>query len=182
MIFRPIHTRTPSEHDRVLQNPEATEPHRGVWHVAAGGTERGQFHGDKLYIMGAPKSPNTVVRSAEMERRLSTKNGYSEGKVGMKLSSSRHSERPQNPCAEKRPWWLAHTSLCTSSSARSGGSPSLREYLGAIAYTALELSRTNRRKGGEQWRLRITERRRRNRTASESSGPACAGSGVAVMR
>jgi hypothetical protein len=34
------------------------------WHVAAGGTERAQFYGDRLsYIMARPeKSPNTVVQ------------------------------------------------------------------------------------------------------------------------
>ena len=40
------------------------------WHVAAGGTERAQFYGDKLsYIMERPeRSPNTVVRTTGNER------------------------------------------------------------------------------------------------------------------
>ncbi|HEU0121554.1 MAG TPA: Gfo/Idh/MocA family oxidoreductase [Bryobacteraceae bacterium] len=53
------------------------------WHVAAGGTERGQFYGDRLsYIMERPeKSPNTVVRISKNGKTVLDANGYPEGDV-----------------------------------------------------------------------------------------------------
>ena len=53
------------------------------WHVAAGGTERGQFYGDRLsYIMERPeRSPNTIVRISKNGQTVLDANGYPEGKV-----------------------------------------------------------------------------------------------------
>lgn len=53
------------------------------WHVAAGGTERGQFYGDRLsYIMERPeKSPNTVIRISKNGKTVLDSNGYPEGDV-----------------------------------------------------------------------------------------------------
>lgn len=44
------------------------------WHVAAGGTERGQFYGDRMsYIMERPEgSPNTIVRIDGVKRDVAT--------------------------------------------------------------------------------------------------------------
>ena len=53
------------------------------WHVAAGGTERGQFYGDRMsYIMAHPEgSPNTVVRISKNGKTVIDSNGYPEGEV-----------------------------------------------------------------------------------------------------
>lgn len=53
------------------------------WHVAAGGTERGQFYGDRMsYIMERPeKSPDTVVRITKAGQTVLDANGYPEGSV-----------------------------------------------------------------------------------------------------
>ncbi|MFB3828029.1 MAG: Gfo/Idh/MocA family protein [Bryobacteraceae bacterium] len=53
------------------------------WHVAAGGTERGAFYGDRMsYIMQRPEgSPNTVVSIDKEGRTVLDANGYPEGKV-----------------------------------------------------------------------------------------------------
>jgi predicted dehydrogenase len=53
------------------------------WHVAAGGTERGLFYGDRMsYIMTRPEgSPNTVFEISKDGRTVIDANGYPEGKV-----------------------------------------------------------------------------------------------------
>lgn len=53
------------------------------WHVAAGGTERGHFYGDRLsYIMARPEgSPNTVIEIRKDGRVVLDANGYPEGDV-----------------------------------------------------------------------------------------------------
>lgn len=55
------------------------------WHVAAGGTERGQFFGDRLsYIMERPeRSPNTVIRIGKNGQTVLDSNGYPEGQVSI---------------------------------------------------------------------------------------------------
>lgn len=53
------------------------------WHVAAGGTERGLFYGDRMsYIMERPEgSPNTVFDISKDGQTVIDANGYPEGKV-----------------------------------------------------------------------------------------------------
>ena len=53
------------------------------WHVAAGGTERGGFYGDRLsYIMERPEhSPNTVVTISQGGKTVLDANGYPQGNV-----------------------------------------------------------------------------------------------------
>ena len=53
------------------------------WHVAAGGTERAHFYGDRAsFIMRRPEgSPNTVVRIEKNGETMLDANGYPEGKV-----------------------------------------------------------------------------------------------------
>lgn len=53
------------------------------WHVAAGGTERGLFYGDRMsYIMERPEgSPNAVFRISRNGETVIDSNGYPEGKV-----------------------------------------------------------------------------------------------------
>jgi predicted dehydrogenase len=55
------------------------------WHVAAGGTERGQFYGDRLsYIMERPEgSPDTVIEIKKEGRTVLDANGYPEGEVAI---------------------------------------------------------------------------------------------------
>ncbi len=53
------------------------------WHVAAGGTERGAFYGDRMsYIMARPEgSPNTMVSISQDGRVVLDDDGYPQGKV-----------------------------------------------------------------------------------------------------
>ena len=53
------------------------------WHIAAGGTERGQFYGDQMsYILGRPDgSPNIVYSIRKGNKVTLDANGYPEGDV-----------------------------------------------------------------------------------------------------
>lgn len=53
------------------------------WHIAAGGTERGLFYGDRMsYVMARPEgSPNTVFEISKDGKTVIDANGYPEGKV-----------------------------------------------------------------------------------------------------
>jgi len=66
------------------------------WHVAAGGTERGAFYGDRMsYIMARPEgSPNTVVSISKDGKTVIDANGYPEGDVHQeKFAQPDHWER-----------------------------------------------------------------------------------------
>jgi predicted dehydrogenase len=70
------------------------------WHVAAGGTERGQFYGDRLsYIMERPeKSPNTVIRISKGGKTILDANGYPEGEVSIEsYAQPNHWEKLPQP-------------------------------------------------------------------------------------
>jgi len=68
------------------------------WHIAAGGTERAHFYGDRgSYIMGRPEgSPDTVVRIQKDGETVLDSNGYPEGKV-------QSSELPERTYHERLP-------------------------------------------------------------------------------
>ena len=71
---------------RYAQGLELSKPGRDVeagWHVAAGGTERGGFYGDRMsYIMARPEhSPNTQVTISKDGKTVIDANGYPEGDV-----------------------------------------------------------------------------------------------------
>ena len=53
------------------------------WHIAAGGTERGTFYGDRMsYVMTRPEgSPNTVFEISQDGKTVIDSNGYPEGVV-----------------------------------------------------------------------------------------------------
>jgi predicted dehydrogenase len=55
------------------------------WHVAAGGTERAQFYGDRLsFLMARPeRSPNTLISIGKPGETALDANGYPEGKVAI---------------------------------------------------------------------------------------------------
>jgi len=66
------------------------------WHVAAGGTERATFYGDRVsYILHRPEgSPNTVVRITENGETVLDDDGYPQGKVSQeKYEESDHYEK-----------------------------------------------------------------------------------------
>jgi predicted dehydrogenase len=66
------------------------------WHVAAGGTERGAFYGDRMsYIMARPEgSPNTVATISKDGKTVIDANGYPEGVVRQeKFDQPNHWER-----------------------------------------------------------------------------------------
>jgi len=74
------------------------------WHIAAGGTERGAFYGDRLsYIMARPEgSPNTVVRIAREGRTVLDENGYPQGSLSIEpYSQPNHHERLPEPLRVK---------------------------------------------------------------------------------
>lgn len=54
-----------------------------AWHIAAGGTERGLFYGDRMsYVMSRPEgSPNTVFQISKDGKTQLDSNGYPEGVV-----------------------------------------------------------------------------------------------------
>ena len=82
------------------------------WHVAAGGTERGQFLGDRMsYIMERPEhSPNTVVRIAKDGKTVMDSNGYPEGDVSMEAyAQPDHFERLPAPLRVKTGHGNSHT-------------------------------------------------------------------------
>jgi len=55
------------------------------WHVAAGGTERAQFYGDRLsFLMARPeRSPDTMISIGKPGETVLDPNGYPEGKVSI---------------------------------------------------------------------------------------------------
>ena len=60
------------------------------WHVAVGGTERGQFFGDRAsYLMERPEgSPNMIARILNAGKTPLDANGYPEGQVEPNLTIS----------------------------------------------------------------------------------------------
>jgi predicted dehydrogenase len=84
------------------------------WHVAAGGTERAQFYGDRLsYIMARPeKSPNTVVQISKDGKTVIDANGYPEGDVRIEPHAlSTYFERLPEPMRVKTGHGNSHTFL-----------------------------------------------------------------------
>lgn len=84
------------------------------WHVAAGGTERAQFFGDRMsYIMTRPeKSPNTVVQISKDGKTVIDANGYPEGKVSLEPHAlPNYFERLPEPMRVKTGHGNSHTFL-----------------------------------------------------------------------
>jgi predicted dehydrogenase len=70
------------------------------WHVAAGGTERGGFYGDRMsYIMQRPEhSPNTVVTISKDGKTILDANGYPQGVAKMEgYKQPNHYEKLPEP-------------------------------------------------------------------------------------
>ena len=84
------------------------------WHVAAGGTERGQFYGDRLsYLMQRPEgSPDTVVRIAKAGQTVLDANGYPEGDAAIeRFQQPNFFERLPEPLRVKTGHGNSHTFL-----------------------------------------------------------------------
>lgn len=84
------------------------------WHLAAGGTERGLFYGDRMsYIMERPEgSPNTVFEIKKNGETVIDSNGYPEGKVERRaIKESDHFESLPAPMRVKSGHGGSHTFL-----------------------------------------------------------------------
>ena len=109
------------------------------WHIAAGGTERGLFYGDRMsYIMQRPEgSPNTVFQISKEGQTVIDENGYPEGKVErLKFTESAHFEKLPEPMRVKSGHGNSHSFLTHEfvSAIREDRHPSVNIYE-AIAYT-----------------------------------------------
>jgi hypothetical protein len=84
------------------------------WHVAAGGIERAQFHGDRLsYVMARPEgSPNTVIRIAKDGKTVMGPDGYPQGDVSIEaFKQPDHLEKLPEPLRVKTGHGNSHTFL-----------------------------------------------------------------------
>ncbi|MBS1825853.1 MAG: Gfo/Idh/MocA family oxidoreductase [Acidobacteria bacterium] len=109
------------------------------WHIAAGGTERGLFYGDRMsYIMQRPEgSPNTVFQISKDGQTVMDENGYPEGKVErLKFEEAAHFEKLPEPMRVKSGHGNSHSFLTHEfvSAIREDRQPSVNIYE-AIAYT-----------------------------------------------
>ncbi len=84
------------------------------WHIAAGGTERAHFYGDRLsYIMARPeKSPDTVIQISKDGKTVIDSNGYPEGDVKMEAyAQPNHFEKLPAPLRVKTGHGNSHAFL-----------------------------------------------------------------------
>jgi predicted dehydrogenase len=84
------------------------------WHVAAGGTERAHFYGDRLsYVMARPeKSPNTVMKISKDGKTITDASGYPEGEVSIEgFAQPNHFERLPEPMRVESGHGGSHTFL-----------------------------------------------------------------------
>ncbi|MEZ5400436.1 MAG: Gfo/Idh/MocA family oxidoreductase [Bryobacteraceae bacterium] len=84
------------------------------WHIAAGGTERGLFYGDRMsYVMARPEgSPNTVFQISKDGKTVIDANGYPEGKVARTAyAQPDHLDRLPAPLRVKSGHGGSHTFL-----------------------------------------------------------------------
>ena len=83
------------------------------WHVAAGGTERAQFFGDRMsYIMERPeKSPDTIARISKDGKTVIDSNGYPEGDVSLEVDHSDYLQRLPAAMRVKTGHGNSHTHL-----------------------------------------------------------------------
>jgi len=84
------------------------------WHVAAGGTERGAFYGDRMsYVMSRPEgSPNTVFQIAKDGKTVLDSNDYPEGVVNREhYRQPDHFEKLPEPLRVRTGHGNSHTFL-----------------------------------------------------------------------
>lgn len=129
------------------------------WHVAAGGTERGQFFGDRMsYIMERPeKSPDTIARIARAGQTVIDANGYPEGDVALEpdphpdpMQSLPPALRVKSAHGNSHPF-LTHEFICAILEDRH---PAVNVWE-AIAYTAPGIvAHQSALRGGETMKIR----------------------------
>lgn len=84
------------------------------WHVAAAGSERGQFYGDRMsYLMERPEgTQNTIVRISSQGKTVLDANGYPEGETEMLVDRKlNYFERLPEPLRVKSGHGDSHTFL-----------------------------------------------------------------------
>lgn len=129
------------------------------WHVAAGGTERGAFYGDRMsYLMERPEgSPNTVVRISKESKATIDANGYPEGEVHMEAyKEPNHWEKLPEPLRVPTGHGGSHTFLTHEfiSSIAEDRWPAVNVYE-AIAYTLPGIvAHQSALRGGESMKIR----------------------------
>jgi predicted dehydrogenase len=129
------------------------------WHVAAGGTERAQFHGDRMsYIMARPEGPgNTVIRIGKAGQTVLDANGYPEGKVAIEpYRQPDHFERLPAPLRVRTGHGNSHTFLTHEfvSAVLENRQPSV-DIWEAIAYTLPGIvAHQSALRGGELLKIR----------------------------
>jgi predicted dehydrogenase len=129
------------------------------WHVAAGGTERGQFFGDHLsYVMERPEhSPNTVIRIAKDGKTVMDSNGYPEGDVSIEAyQQPDHFDRLPAPLRVKTGHGNSHTFITHEfvSAIAEDRQPSVNIWE-AIAYTLPGIvAHQSALKGGEVMKIK----------------------------
>ncbi len=129
-----------------------------AWHIAAGGTERGHFYGDRAsYIMSRPEgSPNTIVRIAKNGETVIDSNGYPEGKVEQQPApKADYMDRLPEPMRVQSGHGGSHTHLSYEfiQAIREDRHPSVNAWE-AVAYTLPGLvAHESALKGGERLKI-----------------------------
>ncbi|MEZ5366404.1 MAG: Gfo/Idh/MocA family oxidoreductase [Bryobacterales bacterium] len=129
-----------------------------AWHIAAGGTERGQFYGDRgSFLMQRPEgSPDTLIRIAKNGRTEIDANGYPEGKVESSAATvPNYWERLPEPMRVKSGHGGSHTFLTNEfiQAIVEDRHPTVNVWE-AIAYTAPGLvAHESALKGGERLKI-----------------------------
>ena len=129
------------------------------WHVAAGGTERAHFYGDRRsYIMRRPEgSPDTMVEILQDGEMVIDDNGYAAGRVrSRKYDQPDHFEKLPEPMRVKTGHGNSHTFLSHEfvQSILEDRHPSVNVWE-AVAFTAPGLvAHESALKGGEVMKIR----------------------------
>lgn len=129
------------------------------WHIAAGGTERGLFYGDRMsYVMSRPEgSPNTVFEISKQGKTVLDENGYPEGEVTRRADTEpSHLDRLPAPMRVKTGHGGSHTFLSHEfvSAVAEDRHPAVNIWE-AIAYTLPGIvAHQSALKGGETMKIR----------------------------
>ncbi len=129
------------------------------WHVAAGGTERGAFYGDRMsYIMARPEgSPNTQVTISRDGKTVIDANGYPEGVVkSVAYDQPNHFEKLPESLRVRSGHGGSHTFLTHEfvSAIAEDRTPSVNVWE-AIAYTAPGIvAHQSALRGGETMKIK----------------------------
>ena len=159
-VCRTNQYRNPFWNTTGLFETDAGKPSRitVAWHIAAGGTERGHFYGDRgSFLMRRPEgSPDTVIRIAKDGKTAVDANGYPEGKVESAAASiPDYWDRLPEPMRVKTGHGNSHTFLTYefTQAILEDRHPAVNVWE-AIAYTAPGLvAHQSALKGGERLQI-----------------------------